>query len=149
MHILATTTATLDEAVEPIDLNQTPGDMVVLSFSDSDLSGLAAAWSEEAGTLPSLRMANLRDLRHPMSTDLWIDRVGAKAKIVVVRLLGGRDWWGYGVDRLTSMARERSMVLALLPGRIATIRGWSRRPPSRLTSTPGSCGTFVPVGVTI
>ncbi len=116
MHILATTTATLDEAVEPIDLNQTPGDMVVLSFSDSDLSGLAAAWSEEAGTLPSLRMANLRDLRHPMSTDLWIDRVGAKAKIVVVRLLGGRDWWGYGVDRLTSMARERSMVLALLPG---------------------------------
>lgn len=116
MHILATTTATLDEAVEPIDLNQTPGDMVVLSFSDSDLSGLAAAWADEAGALPSLRMASLRDLRHPMSIDLWIDRVGAQAKIIVVRLLGGRDWWGYGVDRLTSLSRERGIVLALLPG---------------------------------
>lgn len=116
MHILATTTATLDEAVEPIDLNQTPGDMVVLSFSDSDLSGLAAAWADEADVLPSLRMASLRDLRHPMSIDLWIDRVGTRAKIIVVRLLGGRDWWGYGVDRLTSLSRERGIVLALLPG---------------------------------
>ncbi len=116
MHILATTTATLDEAVEPIDLEQTPGDMVVLSFSDSDLSGLAAAWADEAAVLPSLRLASLRDLRHPMSIDLWIDRVGARAKIVVVRLLGGRDWWSYGVDRLTSVAHQRGIVLVLLPG---------------------------------
>jgi len=116
MHILATTTATLDEAVEPVDLEQTPGDMVVLSFSDSDLSGLAAAWADEAAVLPSLRLASLRDLRHPMSIDLWIEKVGSQARIIVVRLLGGRDWWGYGVDRLTSMAHERGIVLVLLPG---------------------------------
>ena len=35
----------LDEIVEPVDLGQPPGDVVVLSFADSDLAGLAAAWA--------------------------------------------------------------------------------------------------------
>src|SRR6266700_4697069 len=116
MHLLATTATTLDEAVEPIDLGQPPGDIAVLSFADSDLSGLAAAWAMERDALPSVRLAHLRDLRHPMSVDLWIDRVGAHAKVVVVRLLGGLDWWRYGVERLSVLARERRIVLALLPG---------------------------------
>jgi len=44
MHPLATTSATLDEIVEPVDPGQSPGDVAVLSFADSDLAGLAAAW---------------------------------------------------------------------------------------------------------
>src|SRR5712691_4075218 len=116
MHLLATTSTTLDETVEPVDLGQTPGDMVVLSFADSDLAALAAAWALERDALPSLRLASLRDLRHPMSVDLWIDRVGAHAKVILVRLLGGLDWWRYGVERLSTLARERGIVLALLPG---------------------------------
>src|SRR5882672_688054 len=116
MHLLATTSTTLDEIVEPIDLGQSPGEVVVLSFADSDLSGLAAAWAIEREALPSVRLAHLRDLRHPMSVDLWIDRVGAHAKAILVRLLGGVDWWRYGVDRLAMLARERGIVLALLPG---------------------------------
>jgi cobaltochelatase CobN len=116
MHLLATTSTTLDEIVEPVDLGQSPGEVVVLSFADSDLSGLAAAWAIERDALPSVRLAHLRDLRHPMSVDLWIDRVGAHAKVILVRLLGGVDWWRYGVDRLAMLARERGIVLALLPG---------------------------------
>jgi len=116
MHLLATTAITLDETVEPVDLGQTPGDMVVLSFADSDLAGLAAAWALERDALPSLRLASLRDLRHPMSVDIWIDRVGAHAKVIVVRLLGGLDWWRYGVERLSALACERGIALAVLPG---------------------------------
>lgn len=113
MHILATTSASLDETEDPVDLGQTPGDMVVLSFTDSDLTGLAAAWDD---TVPSLRLASLRDLRHPMSVDLWVDAVGQHAKVIVVRLLGGLDWWRYGVERLTRVARRRGIALAVLPG---------------------------------
>jgi cobaltochelatase CobN len=51
-----------------------------------------------------------------MSVDLWIDRVGAHAKVIVVRLLGGLDWWKYGIERLSTLARERGIVLAVLPG---------------------------------
>ncbi|MDQ0303036.1 cobaltochelatase subunit CobN [Ancylobacter polymorphus] len=123
MHILATSSSSLDDLVEPVDLGQTPGEVVVVSFADSDLGALAAAMAraqergEDLGEeLPSLRLANLRDLRHPMSVDLWIDKVGTRARIVVVRLLGGLDWWRYGVERLSAEARARGFTLAVLPG---------------------------------
>ncbi|MER9305027.1 cobaltochelatase subunit CobN [Mesorhizobium sp. M0496] len=116
MHILTTTSASLDDLAEPVDLRQTPADIVALSFTDSDLAGLAAAWKADAGRLPSMRLAALRDLRHPMSVDLWVDSVARHAKIILVRILGGYDWWRYGCDQLASIARERGIKLALLPG---------------------------------
>src|SRR6516162_7035557 len=116
MHLLATASASIDDLVEAVDLRQSPGDIVILSFADSDLSSLAAAWAAQRDVLPTVRLANLRDLRHPLSVDLWLDTVGRHAKVVVVRLLGGLDWWRYGVERLSSLARESSIALAVLPG---------------------------------
>ncbi|SFO24410.1 cobaltochelatase CobN [Mesorhizobium sp. NFR06] len=116
MHILTTTSASLDDLAEPIDLRQTPADVVALSFTDSDLAGLAAAWKADSERLPSMRLAALRDLRHPMSVDLWIDSVARHAKVVLVRILGGYEWWRYGCDQLAAVARERGIKLALLPG---------------------------------
>lgn len=120
MHILTTTSTTLDDLAEPVDLGQTPGDMVVVSFTDSDLGALARAYANDGDAgdapLPSLRLANLRDLRHPMSVDLWIDSVASHAKVLVVRLLGGMDWWRYGVERLGVVARAKGIALAVLPG---------------------------------
>jgi cobaltochelatase CobN len=115
MHILTTTSASLDDLIEPVDLRQTPGDVVFLSFTDSDLAGIAAAW-KVGQALPSLRLAALRDLRHPMSVDLWIDSVAKHAKVILVRILGGYDWWRYGCDRLAAVARANGVSLALLPG---------------------------------
>ncbi|MER9582372.1 cobaltochelatase subunit CobN [Mesorhizobium sp. M0276] len=116
MHILTTTSASLDDLAEPVDLRQAPADIVALSFTDSDLAGLAAAWKADADRLPSMRLAALRDLRHPMSVDLWVDSVARHAKIILVRILGGYDWWRYGCDQLASTARARGIKLALLPG---------------------------------
>jgi cobaltochelatase CobN len=116
MHLLSTSTVSLDDIVEPVDLGQPPGDIAILSFADSDLAGLAAAWNAERTRLPSLRLVQLRDLKHPMSVDLWIERVARHARVIVVRLLGGIDWWRYGVDRLSTLARERGIALAVLPG---------------------------------
>ena len=116
MHLLATTSASIDDLVEPVDLRQPPGDICILSFADSDLAGLAVAWAVQRDILPTVRLANLRDLQHPLSVDLWLESVGQHAKVVVVRLLGGLDWWRYGVERLSSLARERSIALAFLPG---------------------------------
>src|SRR5271155_3674684 len=116
MHLLTTSSTGLDEIAEAIDLGQPPGDIAVLSFADSDLAGLAAAWDVERAALPDVRLAHLRDLRHPMSVDLWIERVASHAKVIVVRLLGGLDWWKYGIERLAALARERDIALAVLPG---------------------------------
>jgi cobaltochelatase CobN len=116
MHLLTTSSTSLDEIVEAVDLGQTPGDIVVLSFADSDLAALAAAWEMDRAQLPSIRLAHLRDLRHPMSVDLWVDRVAAHAKVILVRLLGGAEWWKYGIERLSALARTRGIALAVLPG---------------------------------
>ncbi|MGZ8415771.1 MAG: cobaltochelatase subunit CobN [Methyloceanibacter sp.] len=116
MHLLQTTASSLDDLVEPLDLGQTPGEVVVLSFADSDLAGLASAYAVEKDAFPTLRLAHLRDLRHPMSIDLWIDKVARHAKVIVVRLLGGLDWWRYGVEALAALAREHNIALAVLPG---------------------------------
>src|SRR5262244_2398467 len=116
MHLLTTTSASIDDVIEAVDLRQPPGDIAVLSFADSDLSALAAAWTAQRDVLPAVRLANLRDLRHPLSVDLWLESVGRHAKVIVVRLLGGLEWWRYGVERLSSLARESAIVLALLPG---------------------------------
>jgi cobaltochelatase CobN len=116
MHLLNVSRTSLEEIAEPVDLQQPPGDVVVLSFADSDLSGLAAAWAFERHSLPSVRFVHLRDLRHPMSVDLWIERVAIRAKVILVRLIGGLDWWRYGVEQLSAVARTHGIRLAILPG---------------------------------
>jgi cobaltochelatase CobN len=135
MHLLTTSSATLDDLVEAVDLGQPPGDIAVLSFVDSDLAGIAAAWQVERDGLPSVRLAHLRELRHPMSVDLWIDRVGAHARVILIRLLGGLDWWTYGIERLSVLAREHNIALAILPGEDrndARLAAASTLPPAEL-----------------
>ena len=126
MHVLATQLATLDEADQAVDLEQSPADVVVLSFSDSDLSALAAAWQQDADVLPTLRLASLKRLKHPMSVDLYVERVVAHAKLVIVRCLGGMDYWRYGLERIGDIARDNGVVFAALPG--------DDRPDPRLAS---------------
>ncbi len=116
MHIFATAAASFDDQPVAVDLRQPPGEVVALSFTDSDLGGLAAAWAEDPALLPGLRLAPLRELRHPMSVDLWIEQVARHARVILVRLLGGMDWWPYGCDQLAALARSRGIALALLPG---------------------------------
>jgi cobaltochelatase CobN len=116
MHVLATQLATLEEADVAVDLGQSPADVVVLSFSDTDLSALAAAWQREAELLPTLRLASLKQLRHPMSVDLYLERVVANAKAIIVRCLGGLDYWRYGLERIADLARDNGILFAALPG---------------------------------
>lgn len=116
MHLLVSQETSLDEIDAPVDLGHSPGDMVVLSFSDSDLGGFAVAAEILGSEFPSLRLAKLSQLRHPMSVDLFAEAIITKAKFVLVRLLGGLDYWRYGAEQLSSVARTHSIALAILPG---------------------------------
>jgi cobaltochelatase CobN len=116
MHVLATQLAGLDEADQAVDLGHSPAEIVVLSFSDSDLSALAVAWPRDADLLPGLRLASLKRLRHPLSIDLYVDNVASRARVILLRCLGGLDYWRYGVERLADAARDHSILFAALPG---------------------------------
>ncbi len=119
MHLLAAIPGTISDGAAAVDLDQTPGDIVVLSAADSDLACLAAAQKKlaaEDAAWPRLRLASLLKLGHNFSVDLYLDKVARHARLVVARILGGRSYWNYGVERLAEMARAHGIALALLPG---------------------------------
>ena len=115
MHLLVRETRGLDEAEDAVDLGQSRADLVFLSFSDSDLGALAAAWSAQGQAAPSLRLANLSRLRHPMSVDLYVEQVISGARCVVIRLLGGLDYWRYGAEEIAHAARAQGVAQAEHP----------------------------------
>ncbi|MBK3421309.1 cobaltochelatase subunit CobN, partial [Methylobacterium sp. IIF4SW-B5] len=116
MHLLRVDTVSLDEGEAAIDLGQAPGDIIALSFTDSDLAGLAGAYASLSGDWPSLRLAKMAQLRHPLSVDLYADAVIARARFVLVRCLGGMDYWRYGLERLAETCRAHGIPFVVLPG---------------------------------
>lgn len=118
MHIVFRESHGLEETEVPTDLGQSPADLVVLSFSDSDLGAFAAGWHQaraQGQPLPALRLANLVALRHPVSVDTYLDRTLIRARAVLVRLIGGQGYWPHGIASLADMARRRGIALAVLP----------------------------------
>ncbi|UYY78045.1 cobaltochelatase subunit CobN [Sphingomonas sp. R1] len=115
MHVLFRETHGLEENAVPQDLGQPPADLVVLSFSDSDLGAFAAAWHGCKHLLRSLRLANLAALMHPLSVDTYVERTLSGAKGILIRLIGGMPYWSYGLQQVEALAKERGIALAVLP----------------------------------
>lgn len=136
MHVVFRESHGLEETETPTDLGQDPADLVVLSFSDSDLGAFAAAWRRGGGPegrLPSLRLANLAALRHPISVDAYVENTLAGAKGVLIRLIGGAPYWAYGLQQVEALARRHGIALAVLPAD-------GREDPTlrRISTLPGS-----------
>ena len=115
MHLVARDLHRMDAQDDAVDLAQPRGDIVCLSFSDSDLAAIAAAHARRTDA-PSLRLANLAQLKHPFSIDLYLEKTLAHARFVLVRCLGGADYWSYGLDEVAALCREKAIPLAVLPG---------------------------------
>ena len=116
MHLLKAQPGVVADGSEAVDLGQTPGDIVVLSAADTELASLAAARATLGETFPSVRLANLMQLSHNASVDLYCEEIVARARLVVVRLLGGKSYWPYGVEQIVETCADTGAALALLPG---------------------------------
>ena len=115
MHVIFRESHGLEESETPFDLGQSPADLVVLSFSDSDLGAFAAGWHRAEGKLPELRLANLVALKHPLSVDTYVEQTLSGAKGILIRLIGGMAYWSYGLQQVAILARARGIALAVLP----------------------------------
>lgn len=113
MHLLMAQKGAIGETDEAIDLGQTAGDLIFISAADTELAAIAAA---AKGASLTIRAANLMRLSHPMSVDTYIERTASKARIIIVRCLGGAGYWPYGLEALHAMAHEKGIKLAILPG---------------------------------
>ncbi|QOZ46391.1 cobaltochelatase subunit CobN [Bradyrhizobium sp. CCBAU 53340] len=148
MHVVFRESRGLEETATPRDIGQDPADLVVLSFSDSDLAAFAAGWRRGRDSLPSLRLANLAELRHPLSVDTYIERTLPQARGILVRLIGGESYWPYGLAALQQLAKDRGIVLAVLPadGRDdIRLDAYSTLPVSTLRRLKVLCDTGGPI----
>ncbi|TBD38239.1 cobaltochelatase subunit CobN [Rhizobium ruizarguesonis] len=115
MHLLLAQQGTISDGEEAIDLGQTPGDILFLSAADSELAAIAAA-HRDRGAGPSLRLASLMSLKHPMSVDTYIERTTRHAKLIIVRALGGASYFHYALEALHAAAARAGALIAVLPG---------------------------------
>ena len=119
MHVLFVERHGLEETEVPVDLDQQPADLVVLSFSDSDLGAFAAGWhrakAQSESGFPSLRLANLAALKHPVSVDTYIEKTLCHAKAILVRLIGGVPYWSYGLHQVSQLAQKHNIAFAVIP----------------------------------
>ncbi|MBY5989926.1 cobaltochelatase subunit CobN [Roseovarius atlanticus] len=115
MHVVFRESHGLEETDTPTDLGQSPADLVVLSFSDSDLGAFAEGWHRRSDGLPGLRLANLTALRHPLSVDTYVEQTLTGARGILIRLIGGVPYWEYGLQQVLALAQEKGIALAVLP----------------------------------
>jgi cobaltochelatase CobN len=118
MHVIFRESHGLEETETPVDLGQAAAELVVLSFSDSDLGAFAAGWHRGGGAegrMPSLRLANLAALKHPLSVDTYVERTLDGARGILIRLIGGVPYWSYGLQQVEALARAKGIALAVLP----------------------------------
>ena len=119
MHVLFVERHGLEETEVPTDLDQTGADLVVLSFSDSDLGAFAEGWkrgnSLQGDDFPTLRLANLSALKHPVSVDTYVEKTLSQAKGILIRLIGGVPYWSYGLQEVVKLAKQNKIACAVLP----------------------------------
>ena len=117
MHLLAAQPGGFTDDEGIIDLDQSPGDVVIMAAADGILGLLAETLDAMPADMPSVRLANWRNLAKPAALDLYRDKTLDHARVVIVALTGGRAYWPYGVEQLTAWAAEHpDRQLILVPG---------------------------------
>ncbi|MDA0306013.1 MAG: cobaltochelatase subunit CobN [Proteobacteria bacterium] len=117
MHLLASESGTVSDGADAIELHQSPGDIIVLSAADTELASLAQACGKiTTPEFPSLRLASLLHLNHDHAIEHYAEDMIDKAKLVIVRVLGGRAYWPFGVDEFSRVCADNSIPVAFLPG---------------------------------
>ncbi len=100
-------------------VEQPEAPVIFLTSAASDISTLSASikdpaldhWKNQIRALP------IETLHHKYQIDHYIQTTAQKAKIIVVRLLGGKGHWSYGIEQLTNWEEQlKDRKLFLLSG---------------------------------
>jgi len=103
-------------------IQQQPGDIVFLSAADTEIHSLNNAYrklymtADQEHPLPSLRIANLVYLKQELTIDKYVEEVISNAKLVVCRLLGGRNYYPYLFEAVSIACELKKIPVLFLPG---------------------------------
>jgi len=120
MHRLASVPGGGEAADVGALVEQPPAPVLLLSSADTDLLAIDQLLAQEPQLLGAeLRGLNLAALAHPAQIDHYLSSTVRQARLVVVRLLGGRGHWSYGLEQLQLWAAAQPgrqlLVLAGTP----------------------------------
>ena len=99
-----------------IIIDQNPAPIVLLTMADTDIQTLAAAIDHLPDNFPAIRALNLSQLQQQYSIDNYGDKVLSQARVIILRLLGGRGSWSYGLEVVKEIVEETGATLFVLPG---------------------------------
>ncbi|MDF5716324.1 MAG: cobaltochelatase subunit CobN [Rhizonema sp. NSF051] len=97
-------------------LEQTPAPLVFLTAADTDIQTLAATVPKLPDTFPEFRVANLLQLQQQINIDNYAEQVLEHAQVIVLRLLGGRSYWSYGLEVVEEIVQSKGTTLIVMSG---------------------------------
>ncbi|MBE9123546.1 cobaltochelatase subunit CobN, partial [Tychonema sp. LEGE 07199] len=117
MHKIAATPGGWNPQAEGvIFIQQTPAPIVFISAADTDIQTLAAASSKMPAEFPKIRAVNLLQLQQQLTIDTYAEEILQQAEVIILRLLGGRSYWSYGLEILRETAQKTNASLIVMPG---------------------------------
>ncbi len=117
MHKIAATPGGWNPQAEGvIFIQQTPAPIVFISAADTDIQTLAAAVSKLPAEFPKLRAVNLLQLQQQLTIDTYAEEILEHAQVIIIRLLGGRSYWSYGLETLRETVEKTKAKLIIMPG---------------------------------
>ena len=117
MHRLAATPGGWDSSAEGVVfIEQTPAPIVVLTAADTDISALSQALTGLPKDFSDLRSLNLLQLQQQLTIDTYADTVLRHAQVIILRVLGGRAYWSYGLEVVKAIAADTGAALVVMPG---------------------------------
>ncbi|MCY7332768.1 MAG: cobaltochelatase subunit CobN, partial [Pseudanabaena sp. CAN_BIN31] len=136
MHRIATISGGWNQSTDNvIFVEQEPAPIVIITSADTDIQTLAAATAQLPEDFPQIRVVNVLQLQQQIAIDTYAEEVLVKAKVIIVRLIGGQSYWSYGLEVVKETVLNTGAVLIVLPG--------DERPDPTLTSHSTTTLTLV------
>ena len=115
MHLINNKSFITNNGPHGHENKQSPADIIFLTSADTEITLLSKSLKKIKGR-PSVRLQNILNLNDNSAVDSYIKETLSKAKIVIVRILGGRNYWSYGVDQILADQMKKEYRIIFLPG---------------------------------
>ncbi len=117
MHRLAATPGGWNAQSEGVVfIDQTPAPIILLTAADTDISALNQAIGQLPKDFSAIRSVSLLQLQQQLTIDTYAEDVLSHARLIILRVLGGRAYWPYGLEVVKETVERTDAALIVIPG---------------------------------
>lgn len=99
-----------------IIIQQNPAPIIFLTSADTDIQTIASSLDSLPADFPQIRVVNLLQLQQELTIDTYGEEILSQAQVIILRLLGGRSYWSYGLEVCKEIVSHTNAHLLILPG---------------------------------